>query len=479
MPFRGQPRSKPDEPAVGADHVNLLLPQRKGSFFNGEVNGDVHAIACSCGAGKDRMKILVNGAGGLIGSSLCIRLERDGHEVVRVQRGAARPMGSGGETAIDLDMARATSADAWLPYLAGIDAVVNCAGALQGGTTEVHASGAAALFEACESAGVARVIHFSAIGVEREQPSDFSKSKLAGDRALMERDLDWVILRPSVVLGRPVFGASALIRGLSALPFLPVLPDTGRLQVVQLDDVIATVMFFLRPDTPARLAVELAGPEAMTMSEVVGHYRAWLGWRMATSIAVPGRIARLFYWFGDVAGWFGWRPPVRSNAAREVMRGATGDPSAWTELTGIRPRSLASALAAEPATVQERWFAGLYNLKAPIFVVLPLFWIATGIISLTSGWRNGVELLLNTPAAALAEPAVVAGAVSDIVVGLLIAFRRTSRAGLCCAILLSVAYAVIGTILRPDLWNEPLGPFLKIFPIILLHYVALAILEER
>src|SRR5690606_20413771 len=120
-------------------------------------------------------------------------------------------------------------------------------------------------------------------------------------------------------------------------------------------------------------AVELAGPEAMTMSEVVGHYRAWLGWRMATSIAVPGRIARLFYWFGDVAGWFGWRPPVRSNAAREVMRGATGDPSAWTELTGIRPRSLASALAAEPATVQERWFAGLYNLKAPIFVVLPLF----------------------------------------------------------------------------------------------------------
>jgi hypothetical protein len=40
-------------------------------------------------------------------------------------------------------------------------------------------------------------------------------------------------------------------------------------------------------------------------------------------------------------------------------------------------------------------------------------------------------------------------------------------------------YALAGTVLRPDLWNEPLGPLMKIFPIFLLHLVALAILEER
>jgi hypothetical protein len=40
-------------------------------------------------------------------------------------------------------------------------------------------------------------------------------------------------------------------------------------------------------------------------------------------------------------------------------------------------------------------------------------------------------------------------------------------------------YAVAGTILRPDLWAEPLGPFLKIMPILVLHFAALAILEER
>jgi len=33
----------------------------------------------------------------------------------------------------------------------------------------------------------------------------------------MNRDLDWVILRPSVVVGSAAYGGSALFRGLAAL----------------------------------------------------------------------------------------------------------------------------------------------------------------------------------------------------------------------------------------------------------------------
>jgi hypothetical protein len=51
---------------------------------------------------------------------------------------------------------------------------------------------------------------------------------------------------------------------------------------------------------------------------------------------------------------------MRSTAGREIVRGATGDPSEWIRLTGIEPQSLDAALAAEPASVQERWFAQLY-----------------------------------------------------------------------------------------------------------------------
>ena len=428
------------------------------------------------------MKVLVTGASGLIGAAVCARLMAEGHEVVRVLRHKAAGTFCAGSV-VFLDMAKALRPESWTPHLSDVQAVVNCAGVLQDSAREstrgVHAAGAAALFAACERSGVRRVVHFSAIGVDREQPSEFSASKLAGDGALMERELDWIILRPSVVLGRPAFGASALFRGLSAMPVLPVMPGTGRLQVVQLDDVVSTVMFFLQPGSPSRLTLELAGAQALTMSELVSRYRQWFGWKSAKDVNLPAWAASCLYRLGDIAGWLGWRSPMRSNAAREITRGAIGDPEPWTRVTGIRPTSMESALVANPPSVQERWFARLYFVKPAIFVVLPFFWIMTGIISLTTGWRSGVDLLINTPVGGAAKQAVAAGAFADMLVGASIAWRRTSRLGLWGAIAITLFYAVAGTLLRPGLWNEPLGPLLKILPILILHFVALAVLEER
>jgi DoxX-like family len=71
------------------------------------------------------------------------------------------------------------------------------------------------------------------------------------------------------------------------------------------------------------------------------------------------------------------------------------------------------------------------------------------------------------------------GALADIAVGLCIAWRPLARRGLFGAVALSQLYAVASTILRPDLWIEPLGPLLKIIPIFVLHLVALAIIDER
>lgn len=417
------------------------------------------------------MRIFVLGASGLIGGAVCARLEGMAHDVLR------------GSRATGVDMARMTAPADWLPQLRDVDAVVNCAGVLQDSPREdthgVHADGAAALFRACAEAGVRRVIHVSAIGVDRAQPSAFSASKLAGEEALMACDLDWVILRPSVVLGRPVFGASALMRGLAALPVYPSMPGTGLLQVVRLEDVVETVVFFLSPGAGTRVAVDLAGPQALSMDDIVAMFRRWLGWRPARRMVLPEGVAALLYRLGDLAAALGWRPPVRSNAQKEMTRGAVGDPSHWSRLTGITPVALEAALAVEPASVQEKWFAGLYILKPVIFVVLAAFWVATAVISVTVGYEPGVQLLVVAGAGAMSAPAVIAGALADFVIGLSIAFRRTTRWGLWGAIALSGFYIVAGTLLRPDLWAEPLGPFLKIFPIVVLHLVALAVLEER
>jgi uncharacterized protein YbjT (DUF2867 family) len=428
----------------------------------------------------NKRNVLVVGASGLIGSAVAARLSREGYSVKGLSRGG-QPTATA--EIISFDIAKAVRPEDWMPILAGVDVVINCAGALQDGAVDdvsaVHFEGPAALFRACETAEVKRIIHFSAIGVERAQPSDFSKTKQQAEEALRSSPLDWVILRPSVVIGRAAYGASAMFRGLAALPILPLMPDTGKLQVVQLDDVIETVARLVPDTAPTRIALDLAGPEPLEFREVLAAFRAWLGWKPAGEIRLPRPIAKMLYGLGDFVGRLGWRPPLRSTAALEIVRGATGDPGPWQQATGIAPISLGDALTANPASVQERWFAGLYFLKPLSLVVIAAFWMATGIISLTVGWELGVGLMRRTAFPALAEASVVAGALADIVVGSLIAFRRTAYPGLLLGVAVSLFYAATGTLLLPELWRDPLGPLLKIWPIIVAHLMTIAILRDR
>lgn len=424
------------------------------------------------------MRILLVGGTGLIGSAIHARLSAAGHHCILVSR---HPAAARDPRHITLDVARATDASKWKGLLAGVDAVINAAGALQGhGMRGVHVTGSAALYSACESAGVRRVVLFSAIGSDVDAPSDFSRTKREGEAALMARDLDWVILRPSVVIGRAAYGGSALLRGLAALPVLPVMPDTAAIQPVHLDDVVETVLFFLQPGAPSRVAIDLAGPRQMAFSDAVALFRAWLRWRPAYRLQLPSWVASVAYRAGDVAQMLGWRTPINTTAQAEMRRGATGDPEPWRQLTGTTPRDLEAALAREPASVQERWFARLYVLKPLIFGVFGAFWIATGIISLSAGWNIGMSLLLEGGLQGnVAALVVTAGALADIVIGLAILSRPLSRYGLWAALIISLTYAVIGTILVPRLWADPLGPMLKIWPVIMLNLVAMAIREDR
>jgi len=431
------------------------------------------------------LRVLLLGATGLIGSAIAARLHGDGHEVLAVTRSqgpdAMRlPVAQRAE----MDIRAATTPEAWLPHLKGMDAVVNCAGVLQDGvrdsTAAVHREAPAALWEACERLGVRRVVQLSAMGVDRGGVSAFSHSKLAGDEALKARDLDWVILRPSVVVGRSAYGGSALFRGLAALPVLVRTPDAGPLDIVQLDDVVETVVLMLEPGAPARVELELAGPERLTFEQVVQTYRAWLGWKPARLVSAPGFLMGAAYRLGDLIGRLGWRPPIRSTARREIVRGAVGDSGEWKRLTGIEPRSLSAALAAEPASVQERWFASLYLLKPLIIGTFALFWLMTGFVSLGPGYYVA-EWLMRAAGAArpLSDISVIAGGVADLVVGVGILVRRTSRLALIAALLLSLFYIAAGTALHPELWRDPLGPMMKIWPILALNLVCLAILRER
>jgi hypothetical protein len=196
------------------------------------------------------------------------------------------------------------------------------------------------------------------------------------------------------------------------------------------------------------------------------------------TIDVPQWLAGAAFRVGDLAGLLGWRAPLRSTLNRELARGVSGDPAEWTRLTGIVPRSLQAALAAEPASVQERWFAQLYLLKPAALATLGLYWVATGLIAMGPGAERAASLLEQ---AGIGAPRLLAAtsSLADILIGIGIAFRRTARMALWAALALSLAYLAAGTLLLGSLWDDPLGPLLKIAPIAALVAVALAILDER
>jgi hypothetical protein len=227
------------------------------------------------------------------------------------------------------------------------------------------------------------------------------------------------------------------------------------------------------------VTLELAGPERLSFAEIVAAYRRWLGWKPARTFTAPGWLMAVAYKLGDLVARLGWRPPVRTTAQREISRGASGDNSEWRRVTGIEPQSLSAALAASPASVQERWFARLYLLKPLAIGTYAFFFIMTALISLGPGYGLAVAYMERGGAGPLSAPSVIVAAIADLLVAAAILWRPTARLGLIAALILSLVYVVAGSILLPELWSDPLGPMMKIWPILALNLLCLAILDER
>jgi DoxX-like family len=94
------------------------------------------------------------------------------------------------------------------------------------------------------------------------------------------------------------------------------------------------------------------------------------------------------------------------------------------------------------------------------------------------GWEEGVRLVQSAMFAA-AAPLAAAGAIADLLIGVGVAIRRTAKVALITGVALSVGYLGLATVLLTGLWSDPLGSLVKVLPVIVLHLVALAILDER
>ena len=125
------------------------------------------------------MRLLLTGANGFIGSRLLAGLAARDHTVVAAVRDTASLKRKWpGVEVIAVDFNRDTSVETWRPRLAGIDAVVNCAGVLHGGRGQdieaIHATTPIALFDACLREAVRKVVQISAISADADVGTDYA-----------------------------------------------------------------------------------------------------------------------------------------------------------------------------------------------------------------------------------------------------------------------------------------------------------------
>jgi hypothetical protein len=148
--------------------------------------------------------------------------------------------------------------------------------------------------------------------------------------------------------------------------------------------------------------------------------------------------------------------------------------------TGVVPKRIDETVGARGASIQDKWFAQLYLVKALVIGSLVLFWVASGVIALVISFPATTAILTSRGwPEAYAVPFAAITSMMDISIGVLIAFRRTAAFGLGAGILLSLGYMAGCAILTPDLWLEPLGALVKTGPAIVLMLVALLILDNR
>jgi uncharacterized protein YbjT (DUF2867 family) len=439
----------------------------------------------------DAAKILILGAGGLIGGFIAGDLLARGFPTVAVARKFSRA-----QRYALRDSARACSIGdfdgtriAELLKESDADIVVNCLGMLQAmpGEVDIHETFVARLLEGMRLAErPVTLIHLSIPGFAADDRTGFSITKRGADTRIAQSGIPYVILRPGFVIAPAAYGGSALLRALAALPFVDLSPAESErpFAVVAVEDIAATVAWIAgevqRGKRNFAETWDLMSPAFRKVGEVIGAMRRWLGAGERPRVSLPSWLFGLGAKAGDLVAFLGWRPPVRSTAIAEMRRGVVGDPGPWVAATGIVPKSLDAILQAHPSTVQERWFARLFLLKAVAIATLVVFWCASGLIALTVAFHAAAGILVaHRLDVGAANALTVLSSAIDIGVGLAIAMRRTHRAGLIAGVFVSLGYMLGAAVLTPDLWIEPLGALVKTGPAIVLMLMALAMADSR
>ena len=219
------------------------------------------------------MRVLLVGGTGFIGSALACELVDRGHTVTvlaRTPNSEALPDGVSGVTG------DVTDYDSLEVAFGGQDVVVNLVALSplftpSGGDRmheRVHLGGTENVVDAAESMGVRTLVQLSALGADPDGATAYVRAKGGAEAVVRRSDLDWTIVRPSVVFGDG--GEFVPFTKMLTTPYLTGLPGGGRtrFQPLWVGDLAPMLAEAVADDQHVGETYELGGPAVLTLAEV-------------------------------------------------------------------------------------------------------------------------------------------------------------------------------------------------------------------
>jgi NADH dehydrogenase len=244
---------------------------------------------------KDRLVTLIGG-GGFVGRYVAQELLAAG---ARVRIATPRPRDAwflkplGGLGQIQFVAADVRVPNTLARAVQGADAVVNLVGVLKGDFEGVHVRGAGNVAKAAADAGVAALVHLSALGADSASPSAYGRSKGDGEAAVRAAFPAATILRPSILFGREDQFVNRFAGMIAAAPVVPVLRGQAKFQPAYVADVAqAIVKAIAEPQAHGGALYTLGGPDVVTMSQLYRWIATAIG-RDVPFLEVPDAIGSL------------------------------------------------------------------------------------------------------------------------------------------------------------------------------------------
>lgn len=215
------------------------------------------------------MKILVTGASGFVAKHVRCALSKADHQIVSTSRKKVTPVLHNEEN-VQTDY---SDDHGIMPHIKSVHAAIHLVGSGKQTTGIQYHMINQRLTESvirwCKDAGIPRIIYFSGLGVSADTTQGYFISKYMAEEAIRQSGLDYVIFRPSYIIGKDDYLSCNLQRQIKDGNV--IIPGSGKyvMQPISIHDVVRIVIKSMHDDTFCNRTLDMVGPRIISYKSYV------------------------------------------------------------------------------------------------------------------------------------------------------------------------------------------------------------------